>query len=102
MNHNEIEVWGARIPQALHVVLLRDAHEDVEISRRFTLVRELIARQTGVSEAWTRGTGTLARLLSLIVLGQWTSFYLAALRGLDPWAVPVLDSFKAQLADGSR
>lgn len=102
MNHNEIEVWGTRIPPALHVVLLRDAHEDGEISRRFTLVRELIARQTGVSEAWTRGTGTLARLLSLIALGQWTSFYLAALRGLDPWAVPVLESFKAQLADGSR
>jgi glucose/mannose-6-phosphate isomerase len=102
MNHNEIEVWGTRIPQALHVVLLRDAHEDAEISRRFTLVRELIARQTGVSEAWTRGTGTLARLLSLIALGQWTSFYLAALRGLDPWAVPILESFKARLADGSR
>jgi len=100
MNHNEIEVWGTRIPQALHVVLLRDAHEDAEITRRFVLVRELIADQVGVSEAWTRGTGGLARLLSLIALGQWTSFYLAALRGVDPWAVPVLESFKARVPDG--
>ncbi|MGH7313164.1 MAG: bifunctional phosphoglucose/phosphomannose isomerase [Candidatus Rokuibacteriota bacterium] len=102
MNHNEIEAWGTRIPQALHVVLLRDTHEDAEIHRRFALVRELIASQVGVSEAWTRGTGALARLFSLIALGQWTSFYLAVLRGVDPWAVPTLEAFKARLPDGPR
>jgi glucose/mannose-6-phosphate isomerase len=102
MNHNEIEIWGKPLSQALHVVLLRDAHEDAEVGRRFTLVREVLAPSTDVSEAWTRGTGILARLLSLIALGQWTSFYLAALHGLDPWAVPVLESFKTRLADPSR
>ncbi|MGH7310248.1 MAG: bifunctional phosphoglucose/phosphomannose isomerase [Candidatus Rokuibacteriota bacterium] len=102
MNHNEIESWGKPGSQALHVVLLRDAREPAEISRRFTLVRDLIAPSTGVSEAWTRGTGILARLLSLIALGQWTSFYLAALHGLDPWAVPVLEAFKTRLAEPSR
>jgi glucose/mannose-6-phosphate isomerase len=66
------------------------------------LVREVLAPSTDVSEAWTRGTGILARLLSLIALGQWTSFYLAALHGLDPWAVPVLESLKTRLADPSR
>jgi glucose/mannose-6-phosphate isomerase len=100
MNHNEIEAWGTRPPLAAHVVLLRDSLEDTEIRRRFTVVRELIAGQAAVSEAWTRGKGSLARLFSLIALGQWTSFYLAALRGVDPWAVPILDAFKARLADG--
>jgi glucose/mannose-6-phosphate isomerase len=99
MNHNEIEVWGSRVVQALHVVLLRDAHESADMNRRFTLVRELVAAQTGVSEVWTRGTACLARLLSLIALGQWTSFYLAVLRGMDPWAVPTLEAFKARLTE---
>ncbi len=102
LNHNEIEVWGTPIPHALHVVLLRDVHEDAEIGRRFTLVRELLAPSTAVSEAWTRGTSSLARRLSLIALGQWTSFYLAVLHGLDPWAVPVLESFKTRLAEPPR
>jgi glucose/mannose-6-phosphate isomerase len=102
MNHNEIEVWGNRVVQPLHVVLLRDAQEHAEIARRFTLLRELIAAQVGLSEAWARGTSSLARQLSLIALGQWTSFYLAMLRGVDPWAVPTLEAFKASLVEPPR
>jgi glucose/mannose-6-phosphate isomerase len=102
MNHNEIEVWGTQTPQGLHAVLLRDGHEGPEIARRFALVRELIATRASVSEAWPRGSGALARLLSLVALGQWTSFYLAILRGVDPWAVPVLETFKARCLDESR
>ena len=97
MNHNEIEAWGTRPATAMHVVLLRDSLEAPEIRRRFAVLRELIAGQVAVSEAWTRGKGGLARLFSLIALGQWTSFYLAALRGVDPWAVPLLEGFKARL-----
>ncbi|HET9492552.1 MAG TPA: bifunctional phosphoglucose/phosphomannose isomerase [Methylomirabilota bacterium] len=99
MNHNEIEAWGTRPATAMHVVLLRDSLEAPEIRRRFAVLRELIAGQVAVSEAWTRGKGGLARLFSLIALGQWTSFYLAALRGVDPWAVPLLEGFKARLND---
>lgn len=102
MNHNEIEVWGNRVVQPLHVVLLRDAQEPADIARRFTLLRELIAAQAGLSEAWARGTSSLARQLSLIALGQWTSFYLAMLRGVDPWAVPTLEAFKARLVEPPR
>ncbi len=103
MNHNEIEAWSGPLARQLHLVLLRDRGESAEIARRFALVRELVGGAAGgVSEAWTRGTGLLARLLALLYLGQWTSFYLAVLRAVDPWPVPVLDAFKGRLAGGPR
>ena len=36
-------------------------------------------------------------LLSLVYLGQWTSYYLALRRGVDPWAVPLLEEVKRRL-----
>jgi glucose/mannose-6-phosphate isomerase len=98
MNHNEIEVWGAEEAQGLHAVLLRDGDEPAEIVDRFTLVRELLDPAAGgVSEAWARGRGRLARLLSLVYLGQWVSYYAAMLRETDPWPVPMLTEFKRRL-----
>jgi glucose/mannose-6-phosphate isomerase len=100
MNHNELEAWGELTARQMYLVLLRDPAEAPEIARRFTLLRELIGDATGTSEVWARGTGSVARLLSLVALGQWTSYYLAMLRGVDPWPVPRLDAFKARLGRG--
>jgi glucose/mannose-6-phosphate isomerase len=107
MNHNEIEAWRSPAAGDCHVLLLRDAADAPEITARFVLLRELLGGSAGgVDEAWTRGRGRLARLLSLVYLGQWTSYYVAMLRGIDPWPVPMLDEVKRRLArhqrDGAR
>ncbi|MBI3825839.1 MAG: bifunctional phosphoglucose/phosphomannose isomerase [Candidatus Rokubacteria bacterium] len=103
MNHNEIEAWRAPAGKGLHLVLLRDRDEGGAIARRFALVREMCATvAAGVSEVWGRGEGPLARLLSLAYLGQWTSYYLAILRGEDPWLVPTLEALKSRMASDER
>jgi glucose/mannose-6-phosphate isomerase len=105
MNHNEIEIWRGPAARELHAVLLREDGEPPEIARRFTLMRELLGPAAGgVSEAWARGHGRLARLLSLLYLGQWVSYYAAMLRETDPWPVPMLTELKQRLgaADGRR
>jgi glucose/mannose-6-phosphate isomerase len=101
MNHNEIEAWRAPAAAGLHLVLLRDDEEPPTIRERFTLLRELIGPVAGgISEAWPRGRGRLARLLSLVYLGQWTSYYVAVLRGIDPWPVPLTDELKRRVRPG--
>jgi glucose/mannose-6-phosphate isomerase len=101
MNHNSIEAWRAPAARDLHLVLLRDAAEAEEIRRRFALIQDLVGPVAGgITECWTRGRGLLARLLTLTYLGQWTSYYLAILRGVDPWTVPHLDELKRRLRDG--
>ena len=98
MNHNEIETWRGPAARARHLVLLREDHEAPAIARRFELVREMAAPDAGgVSEIWARGTGPLARLLSLAYASQWVSFYVAMLRGIDPWPVPMLEEVKRRL-----
>jgi glucose/mannose-6-phosphate isomerase len=103
MNHNEIEAWRAPTARRLHLVLLRDRGEHAEIARRFAVMRELVADGAGgVSEVWTRGRGRLARLLSLVYVGQWTSYYLALLGNVDPWSVPILDELKRRIRPAAR
>ncbi len=98
MNHNEVEGW--RPPEAgrLQAIFLRDRGEHPEIGRRFETLGSMLAPLAGgISEVWSRGEGRLARLLSLVYLGQWTSYYLALLNGADPWPVPRLDEVKRRL-----
>ena len=98
MNHNSIEAWRAPLARQLHLVLLRDAQESAEIRQRFDLLDELVRDVAGgVTACWSRGRGVLARLLTLTYLGQWTSYYMAVLRGVDPWTVPHLDEVKRRL-----
>ena len=99
MNHNEIEAWQGPAMRRVLAVLLRDHGERPEIARRFAVLRDLLApAAAGVVETWARGKEPLARLLSLGYVGTWTSFYLAMLRGVDPWPIPVLEALKRRLA----
>ncbi len=101
MNHNTIEAWRTPLARELQLVLLRDDREAPDIARRFALLRELVGPAAGgVSECRSRGHGVLARLLSLTYLGQWTSYYLGVLRGVDPWTVATLDEIKRRLREG--
>ena len=102
MNHNEIEAWRTPAARDRHVVLLREEGEGAEIGRRMAILRHMVEAADGsVSEVCARGRGRLARLLSLVYLGQWASVYLAALAGVDPWTVPRLEEMKRRMAAGS-
>ncbi len=101
MNHNAIEAWGGGADSARAVVILRDGGEHPRVARRVDLTREILEAHAPVREAWARGEGRLARLLSLVLLGDWTSYYLAVLRGVDPWAVETLETFKRRMTEGS-
>jgi len=46
----------------------------------------------------TCGSSTLARLFSLVQLGDYVSLYLALLYGVDPTPVEAIESFKRHLA----
>jgi glucose/mannose-6-phosphate isomerase len=98
MNHNEVEAWRRPEAARFHAILLRDDAEPPDVGRRFAVLEAMIGPVAGgVSSVAARGNGRLARLLSLVYLGQWASYYLALLRGVDPWTVPMLDEIKRRL-----
>jgi len=51
---------------------------------------------------WGAGRSALARLFSLILMGDFTSTYAGLLRGLDPSPVPAIDRLKAALLEVPR
>jgi glucose/mannose-6-phosphate isomerase len=98
MNHNAIEAWSAGPPGDWAVILLRDPSEHPRVARRARLTRPITEARVPTREVWARGGGLLARVLSLVLVGDWASYYLAVLRGVDPWAVPTLEAFKREMA----
>jgi glucose/mannose-6-phosphate isomerase len=101
MNHNELVGWQypKDVLRCFGVVFLRDRSDHPQVQRRFQLTRELIAERTDtVHEIWSEGDSLLARVMSVIYLGDFVSLYLAYLNNTDPTPVQVIDYFKSRLS----
>jgi len=101
MNHNELVGW--KFPQKLLrecvVFLLRDEADHDRVRKRMDLTRKIVEPlAAGFFEVRSQGKGLLARMLSLVYLGDWVSFYLAVLNRIDPTPVEVIQYLKSELA----
>lgn len=101
LDHNELMAWTSlpHVSRSTAVVFL----DDGELDDRLVLRAELTAgvlEEHGVlvEHVWAHGPGRLARLFSLVQLGDYVSYYLALLYGVDPSPVPAIQKFKEQLA----
>ncbi|MBI2940165.1 MAG: bifunctional phosphoglucose/phosphomannose isomerase [Chloroflexi bacterium] len=101
LNHNAVAGYAfpAEIGQHLAVVLLRASSEPARLQARQRATAALLA-QWGVPLHLVdaRGASTLAQLLSVVLLSDYTSAYLALLNQVDPTPIPAIDFLKAELA----
>jgi glucose/mannose-6-phosphate isomerase len=100
-NHNEICGWPrGRDLAPLSAVFLEDPDQHPRIHRRIALTAAEVERAGApVTRVEARGESRLERVLSLVLLGDLASVYLAVLDGVDPTPVEPLDRFKAALAE---
>lgn len=101
LNHNETVGW--EVPPSINglcqVVLLRERTDPAPIQRRIEVTAEIMRPQVaGIREAWAEGESELARLFSLLYLGDYVSLYLAYLYRVDPTPVKAIDRLKSELA----
>ena len=98
LDHNEVVGWTEPFGTAHAVIALRHEAEDPDIAARFPLSLQ-IAADAGADthEVWATGRSSLARLMSLIALGDFTSAYVAIRKGVDPTPVDVIQRLKAAL-----
>jgi glucose/mannose-6-phosphate isomerase len=99
-NHNEICGWErGRRSAPLAGVFLEDADQHPRVQRRIDLTEAVVQRAGAPGlRAAAEGESRLERVLSLVLLGDLTSVYLAVLGGADPGPVDALTSFKAALS----
>ena len=101
LDHNEICGFEgvAELGLRPRVVMLRDPRHHPQVLRRMDLTRTLVEPHVaGVSDVTAEGEGALARMLDLVMMGDYTSIYLALARGVDPGAIDLIHRLKDGLA----
>lgn len=101
MNHNEIVGWEepAKLLKDFAVVMLRDSLDHPRIAKRMDITRDILKSEgVRVIEVVSLGRSRLARIFSLLYIGDFVSFYLAMLNGVDPTPVDRITRLKKKLA----
>ncbi|HET9094319.1 MAG TPA: bifunctional phosphoglucose/phosphomannose isomerase [Solirubrobacteraceae bacterium] len=102
LDHNELMGWdGAGALATFSAVFLDDSDLHPRLRQRVELTRGLIAsRGAATYRIESIGQTRLQRLISLVLLGDLVSLYLATLRGVDPGPVVAADSLRSALSGG--
>jgi len=101
MNHNEIIGWETQKENLFNskVIFFGDASDHPQIKKRYSILKELISSKgTEVLEVKSREKSKQVRIMDLIYLCDWISFYLAVLRGFDPSEIDFIHEMKKRLA----
>lgn len=102
LDHNAI--MGYRFPRDLAgrvcVLLLGSARNHPRIQTRAAVTADIL-RQHGVETVAleAEGDSDLAHVLTMTQLGDFVTYYLALLNGIDPSTIDAIDSLKAALAE---
>jgi glucose/mannose-6-phosphate isomerase len=100
LDHNEIVGWeeAKQFTKCFSAIFVRDGEEPPEIRQRIEVTRELMSRQIKkLFDVYSRGESRLAKMASVICTGDFTSVYLAVLRGIDPTPVKTITLLKQKL-----
>ncbi len=102
LDHNEIVGWeGATALGRFSAVFLDDSDLHPRVRQRIELSRAHIATRGGtVFRIESTGNTRLERVLSLVLLGDLVSLYMAILGSVDPRPTEAIDSIKGALAGG--
>lgn len=102
LNHNEIMGWEAspaNLREKTAVIVLKDRDDHPDIARRADVTRGLVESRIATwIEYDAVGKSRLARQLSTVQLGDFVSYYLAMLVGVDPTPVDTIQQLKKTLA----
>jgi len=101
LNHNETVGYDApkTLTKKVSIIVIRDPDEPVEIKNRIETTIELVFKKAKtLTEITAKGQNKLAKMFSVLCLGDYVSVYLAILQNKDPSPVKIIDKVKAELA----
>jgi glucose/mannose-6-phosphate isomerase len=101
LNHNEIIGWESFAEKQLQTKLITILDEEYssQIKRRFEITAELAAKNGAeIIIIKSEEKEFKLRLLDLIYLVDWISYYLAVLRGFDPTEIENINILKKRLS----
>jgi len=103
LNHNAVVAYEFPTDLAQHVfvALLRSELLHERTLARYKVTSELLSRAgIGHEIVDASGESALSQMMSLVLFGDWVSYYLAILNETDPTPVKAIDFLKKRLAEG--
>jgi len=100
MNHNEIIGWESYKEKQFHtkVIYLIDKEYHPQNKKRFETLKEMLAEQNiEVLTISSDEENKKVRIMDLIFLVDWISFYMSVLRGFDPSEIDFIHRMKQRL-----
>jgi glucose/mannose-6-phosphate isomerase len=96
MNHNEIQAWQNSLlnNKKIAVVFLRDKEENLNIKKSIEFGKEIISSKVDVFQFYSQGESLFSRFFSLILLGDFISYYLALIKKVNPLNIDVIEKLK--------
>ena len=99
MNHNELVGWAGG-DNSMSIVIFRHKDDHARSQMRMEINKEVFAKYTPhLHEVWSQGDDRLERQLHLIHLGDWASWHLADMKGVDATEIGVINMLKGKLAE---
>lgn len=102
LHHDEAVGWddeGAAL-RRFYFLLLSDPDAGTKLEKRLQVSLDILAeRAGGVMQLAGRGPNAVARMFSLLQMGDYVTLYAALHRGIDPTPVAVIDLFKRKMAE---
>jgi len=100
MNHNEIIGWESYKEKQFQtkIIYLTDKEYHPQIKKRFNILKEVLAEvKVEVLTLSSTEENKKVRIMDLIFLSDWISFYASVLRGFDPSEIDFIHRMKKLL-----
>ena len=100
LDHNEIMGWESFGAQKMNLKLINilDKEYHSQVSKRFQITSEIIEKSgCEIINLESKENDFRLRLIDLIYLGDWATYYLAVLRGFDPTSIGNINYLKEHL-----
>lgn len=101
LNHNEIIGMDNAVARGLNAAVITLATPDddaLAVRRREWIEQRLTSKGIPVITLMAAGENRLERMLSLVQTGDFISYYLAILNGVDPTPIPAINDLKAHMS----
>ncbi|MBK9737416.1 MAG: bifunctional phosphoglucose/phosphomannose isomerase [Saprospiraceae bacterium] len=97
MNHNELVGWKSK-HEDLAVIFLRNRDDLKRNQVRMDITKQIVGQYAStVIEIYSKGQSLTEKLMYMVHLGDWVSWYLAQLNNVDASEIMVIDQLKKEL-----
>lgn len=97
LNHNEFESYEYGT-EGKYMIIMNTNDELAKMQKRINLTKEFLEKRGAkITQLAISGDSYLTKLMSATLLGEWTAYFLAIKKGIDPSPVTMVEEFKKKL-----